>query len=236
MQNKSYIKQIRNAKLIQLIITISISVIFFTLLFSTPLLRNNIFSNVTLSFLCFFLWFILLCSFLFFFIDFVLLRKLALESHHLNQLAYLDDLTSIPNRNSLDLLFMTYNTPESLKDIGCCMLSIANLSEINETVDRDSGDILLRDFCRILEEVGDAYGFVGRNSGNEFILIIEHCSEEKCQNFIDDLNHRFDVYNTINPNLPLKIKVSTILNSQAKMKRLDKLLAATSKMFYHDPS
>lgn len=236
MQNKSYIKQIRTAKLIQLIITISISAIFFILLFSNSLLRNNIFSNVTLTFLCFFFWFILLCSFTFLLVDFLLLRKLALESHHLNQLAYLDDLTNIPNRTSLDLLSKTYNTPESLTDIGCCMLSISNLSEINETIDRESGDILLRDFCRIFEEVGDAYGFVGRNSGNEFILIIEHCFEEKCQNFIDELNQRLDVYNNINPNLPIKIKVSTILNSQAKIKRLDKLLAATSKMFYHDPS
>ncbi len=227
METNTNIKAIYRSKVVQLIVLACIDIFFFLLLLINKDLRDNIIINPTLRFICIFMWISMIISFVFLIIDFNLIRKITVDSHHLNQLAYLDDLTSIPNRASLDIMFKVYNTPESLADIGCFVLSISNLQAVNEKDGREQGDIMLQDFCHIFEGVGDDYGFVGRNGGNEFVLLMEHGTADKLQKFTDSLQSKLDEYNGGNENISLQITSACTLNSQTHISSLGKLLAFT---------
>ena len=67
---------------------------------------------------------------------------------------------------------------------GCVLIELPKIDEINAAHGRLYGDKYIRDFAITLDSVGSKYGFIGRNSGNEFLVIIESCPAEKMQEFV----------------------------------------------------
>lgn len=214
-------------KIIQLILFIILEVIFFTILFSNQELKNNVFSNSGLFTLCLLTWLLCLMILISLFIDVYQLRSFSVTNRELAQLAYLDNKTGIPNRNSLDIIFKSYSTKESLLNVGCCLFTIENLNTFNESAGRDAGDEMIQNFCTILEETGDRYGFVGRNGGNEFIMVVNNCTTEMMEHFYDTLDNRLKLYNEENPQAPIIIKRAYTLNSQEQHSSFSRLLTAT---------
>ncbi len=227
MQEQPYIRKLRQAKLIQLICLLIIELLFIMVLVFSKELRNRIYSNETLFFLCLVTWILALFSLGWLIYDFIKLRTLATESHSLNQTAYLDKLTGVPNRHSLDTVFQTYTTPESLQHTCCVMFTIANLKEINKTHGRQTGDKILQDFCNLLEEIGDNYGFVGRNGGNEFVTIINNCDHDTVKRFIAVLENRISLYNTANENTPIRTRSAYALFDELEVTAFTQMLTAT---------
>ena len=130
-----------------------------------------------------------------YYLDLTLLRSLSAKSRELNRLVYLDALTSIPNRHCLDGFLTDHISSSVLPTLGCCMLSISNLGMINTSLGRTAGDNALQDFSEILEKAGRSYGFVGRNNGNEFVLVTENASEEKMKQFLSSFEKEITSYN-----------------------------------------
>lgn len=232
MNEKNIAKTLKTVKLVQLITALCLDISFFLLFFLNKSLRHTVFANSTLTVICAAVWLTMLCFFIFIVIDLVLCSKLTVKSHELNKLAYLDNLTSIPNRHSLDLLFNQYSTPKSLENVCCCMLGIKNISYINENQGRETGDRLLQDFSLLLEEIGDSYGFVARNSGNEFVLLMDDCSESKFDFFYHSFTTRIAAYNAVNSETPIEFQIAHIINKTERIQRLDQLFAATSSKLY----
>lgn len=232
MNEKSYIKTIGISKFIQLIITGCIDIFFFLFLFLNSDFRNHIFTNKSLSFLCVFIWISLLIFLIFIFLDIIYLRHLSMETHELNKRAYLDRLTNIPNRQSLDMLFETHRTPESLAQMGCGMIRLTNLNEVNDRLGREIGDALLQTFCKLTEEISDSYDFAGRNSGNEFIFVIEECNQNSYAAFIDKLRAKLHQFNTSNLQYPIEAEVAFTMNCQEHFPQLNQLFASTSEKLH----
>ena len=168
-----YFKSYKLFKMIQLILLIVFGCTFFCYLYLDPLLKNNVYSNKNLLTICVFLWAFMIYSLITIIWDFHQLEKNIIDTHALNQVAFLDSLTGIPNRYSCDLIFDKYTNSENIATLGCALVSISNLGEINQTLGRDAGNKSLQDFSNIFETLGDQYGFVGRNSGNEFLAVLE---------------------------------------------------------------
>lgn len=145
-------------------------------------------------------------------------------SHELNRAAYLDNLTGIPNRYSCDLIFDSYKTEESIADIGCCVLTISNLLDVNQIKSHDEGDTIIQNFCDLLEGVGDRYGFVGRNGGNEFLIVINHCNDTLMNEFLEQLSEELASYNQLHTN-QLKIAYEYALNQKEHVSRFADLVA-----------
>lgn len=227
MAEKSFSKMFRMSKIIQFCIFVGLEILFFIVLFCNPSLSKQLYSNKTLLILCALFWILMVFMLLCFLCDFFHLRRFAEENHALNRAAYLDTLTGIPNRHGLDLFFQTYDTPESFSTVGCLLTTITNLKEINETRGHQSGDVIIQGFCSIFEQVGDAYGVVGRNSGNEYVLIVNNCTDTLMKQFIEDLNRHLIEYNRKNPESPICVKHAYILNSEMKAATFIQLLAAT---------
>lgn len=233
MRETSYTRSFNVSKLIQLIIIFIIEAVFLFMLIFNVDLRNNIFENKVLTTLCIFIWISMICFLIFLILDFYMLRTITLESHHLSQVAYFDDLTNIPNRHSLDLLFKDYTSAESIFEVGCCMITLSNLGQINQEHNRNTGDLLLKDFSSIFEEIGSSYGFIGRNDGNEFVLVMDPGLPEKYQKFSTALKKRIASYNYTHPSLPIEIDMAYTLNSEAHTQTLNQLFAVTSAKLYN---
>lgn len=215
-------------KLIQLILLILFGVTFFIYLNMDPLLRNNIYSNRNLLTICVFLWLFMLYSAVCIAADYHQLQKEIVEAHKLNQTAYLDPLTGLPNRNGCDVIINKYTLKRDVSGMGCALIELPLIDEINVAHGRLYGDKYIRDFAIALETVGSKYGFVGRNSGNEFLLIIENCPAEKMQEFVREINAAVDELNKGGADPAMEIELTYILNEQEGLKNF---LAIVSTLY-----
>lgn len=235
MQEKKYVKVFRTAKIIQLCMLLLFQLGFLLVLFLNPQIGREIYDNATLFLLCSLAWVLMLFNLFWLLFDFFQLRSFAIESHALNKAAYLDNLTGIPNRHGLDVLFCTYDTPESISQAGCFMCTIGNLQSVNETLGHKAGDLMIQNFCSIFEKAGDRFGVVGRNGGNEFVLVIRHCSHETMKQFDRFLNQQILEYNQEHPKAPMIIRSTYLLNAEEHAEAFTLLLTATYNKL-HSPA
>lgn len=234
METKNFIKKFRIAKIVQFVLLLLIEIVFFLILLSHPSMTRELYGNRPLFFLCAVVWVLIIFQLLCLLYDAFKLRSFAKESHTLRRLAYLDGLTGIPNRHGLDTIFRTYDTPQSMAEIGCCMLTIENLPEINERLGRVPGDAMIQDFCSILEKVGDSFGIVGRNGGNVFLAVIDNCGSDTIQRFCATLQEELEQYNRKHEQTPLLVRSAYVLNSEAKLDTFPRLLTATYSKLYKE--
>lgn len=232
MEESKFIKKYRKDKTIQLILFAALELVALFILLTNAHLRTRVFTDSALLTLCVITYLTLVISLLFIILDFFTLRKVATDQHDLHKQTYLDNLTGLPNRHSLDIVFRSYNTVDSLEHVGCCLLTISNLIEINNTYGREAGDKLLQFFCSMLEDTCDKYGFVGRNGGNEFIIVINNCNQELIEQCYDAMDERLEEYNKAHPDAPICIKRAHTLNHKEHHSSFSALLTNTyDKLF-----
>lgn len=147
-------------------------------------------------------------------LDFYILTRTASIGRRLNKMAFIDHLTGLPNRYSCDLLISSFNSPERLEKAGFVLMQIANLGNVNQDVGHDNGNWLITEFSSILEDVSENYGYAGRNSGNEFILLMENCDSTAIELFLLELTKRIQGYNEMNLGSPMEVSYSKVLNSE----------------------
>ena len=143
MTENTAIQKYCKRKNIQLMLFIILEAAFFIILFVNPELRSTVFTNSGLFTLCLITWILCILVLLSLFYDIYQLRNFSITSRELQQLAYLDNKTGIPNRTSLDIIFNSYRTAESLQDVGCCLFTLDNLNTLNESVSREAGDQMI---------------------------------------------------------------------------------------------
>ncbi|MCR5031277.1 MAG: GGDEF domain-containing protein [Lachnospiraceae bacterium] len=224
MEETNILSYFRRLKVIQLSIVVLLEITFFLIILLHPVFRVSVFSNRSLFILCTITWISMISSLVFIVVDFIRLRSFAEQTHDLNRKAYLDAMTGIPNRYSCDLIFKTYGNNDQLDQLGCAMLFISNLLDLNDKIGRDQGDALILRFCELLEKAGSPYGFIGRNGGNEYLAVFDQCDEKKMQDFFRDLEKGLAEFNASHPDTPIETKHTYVLNSEKKFKKFDQLI------------
>lgn len=221
---QNYVKEQKIIKIVQLVILVIIELTFILLLLFKPELRTRIYSNFALLTVCTVTWILMIFSLLCLFLDFYRLKSLAIAKHALNKVAYLDTLTGIPNRYSCDLIFQSYADGNNMEQVGCAMIQLANLKAINEALGHSVGDGMLQDFSNLFEKIGDKYGFVARNGGNEFIIVINDCTDKKMGTFTEELSKCVSDYNHLHDYAPIEIDQAYVLNSEMHAERINELI------------
>ncbi len=168
-------------------------------------------------------------------LDFYILSRTASIGRRLNKMAYIDHLTGLPNRYSCDLLINSFNTPERLSGAGFVLMQISNLYSINEDTGHEKGNWLITEFSSILEDVSEDYGYAGRNSGNEFILLIENCDSTAIEMFLLNLTRRIRGYNELNLGSPMEVSYSKVLNSDEHKESISELISLGYKKLREMP-
>lgn len=223
---QDYFKSYKYFKVAQLVLIVIFAIVFFCYLYFDKNLRSNVLSNRSLLTICVFLWLFMVYSLICIVWDFKQLEGNIVHDSVLNKAAYMDTLTGIPNRYSCDRIIEEYGARSDISSIGCALVTISNLSDINSDRGRIAGNVVLRDFSRVFDTVGSRYGFVGRNSGNEFLFVMENCDDSRMNDFIADLNASLDKLNEIENNTKIEISTHYILNSEMNITDFTELVAA----------
>ncbi len=221
-------------KIISLVILAILTIILVVMFFRDQAVVDGIIASPTPP--IFYVMLITLILFTFSVIfDFYILHRTASIGRHLNRLAYIDKLTGLPNRYSCDLIFESFSSPEILPDAGFLLLKINNLSSINKDNGHTNGNFLISEFSSILEDVSQDYGHIGRNGGNEFIMIMENCDDVKADMFLMDLTKRIHGYNEMNIGDPLEVAYSRCLNRDEHKEKIAELISLGYKRLKEIP-
>jgi len=225
---KKNVHRFKILKVIELSVFIILEVIFLIVLLTNKTMKSSIFVDKSLFTLCSVMYATIILSLSFLIYDFIKIRELKIQSHQLENLAYLDSKTGIPNRTSCSMFFDTHGSKDSLNGI-CCMVSeISNIKAINEANGKDVGDKVIRDFSNILESSAKDFGFVGRNGGNEFVTVIEKCTDEKLASFCKLLSNGIDEYNKHEP-VSIVVRSESVLFDKEEVSSFSELIAQAYK-------
>lgn len=96
----------------------------------------------------------------------------------LEQMAYRDPLTGLPNRNEMNRFFDTCRTQETL---GLLFLDLDQFKTVNDTLGHDMGDLLVQEVGIRLHSFARGGQRVYRIGGDEFLMIIESCNRERAE-------------------------------------------------------
>jgi diguanylate cyclase (GGDEF)-like protein/PAS domain S-box-containing protein len=95
--------------------------------------------------------------------------------HRIGQLAYLDQLTGLPNRkfvlDRIDRLVAMHHRTK--QDAAVLFIDLDNFKALNDTHGHDKGDMLLKQVANRLQTCVRHYDCVGRFGGDEFVIVLE---------------------------------------------------------------
>lgn len=122
------------------------------------------------------------------------MQKLYLEHYQttrmLEHISIYDSLTGVYNRNALHKLVnndtLTFN--DSLgTNIGILLFDIDHFKKVNDTYGHASGDVVLKEITLLAEKCISEKDCIIRWGGEEFVVIIPECSEDKAYEIADSI-------------------------------------------------
>lgn len=103
----------------------------------------------------------------------------------LKSLAYVDYLTDVNNRRSLEKILdhELKRIKRTKGNLSIVMLDLDNFKELNDSLGHTTGDKILRDFAKIMKEISREIDIVCRYGGDEFVIILPETNEEGAKKF-----------------------------------------------------
>lgn len=191
-------------KTVQLVLFILVAVVVIAWVFPNSGIYHEVAVNPTMKLLAGALWAVLLLSFVFILLDYVFFFNHLKEYKEMDLAVHSDPLSGIANRFSCDIMIEKYLDKPLPEDMGCIMFDLTNIQQINRLFGHLQGNMAIRDFSNILRLSSDELCFVGRNGGNKFLAIFEHCTEDDIQKFLDRISMRVENHNRDVMNSPLE--------------------------------
>lgn len=107
--------------------------------------------------------------------------RLVQSNCELNEKAYIDLATGLPNKNKC--AEMTASPLAVSSPTACFMLDLNDLKVVNDTLGHEMGDLMILNFAKLLRQTVPSKYFVGRFGGDEFIVIAEKIADR------NEVNH-----------------------------------------------
>ncbi|HWP95166.1 MAG TPA: diguanylate cyclase [Gammaproteobacteria bacterium] len=108
-----------------------------------------------------------------------LFDQVKMQQKHLYELAMIDPLTGLYNRNSLNEFASKYFLEATRHDfdLSLLLIDIDHFKRINDTHGHLTGDIVLEEIGGMLKRFCRQEDFAARFGGEEFLVIMPHCNE-----------------------------------------------------------
>ena len=127
--------------------------------------------------------------------------KMAMNNKLLEQKAYTDAHTGLPNKNACNELL---NKKDIITDsTACIMFDLNNLKTVNDTMGHSAGDRLIMDFAQLLRSVIPEKNFVGRYGGDEFVAVIRDMPKEDVIGVLEKLKEKVEDFNDHGKNIKI---------------------------------
>ncbi len=105
--------------------------------------------------------------------------KLSSQNTILDKLASIDPLTGLYNRRSMQV-FLNHAL-ESGENFCLVMCDIDNFKRVNDTYGHDSGDVVLKEISKIIQQQVKDHGYVCRWGGEEILILSNAPLDYTCQ-------------------------------------------------------
>lgn len=232
MTKKEIISFIKKGILLRLSSVIFVDTCFLITLIGNSDIRNGVLHDSSMMLLCAFIFLFIIITLLFAFIDFKRLQNFIRTDDQNLIIRYMNEAEGILNRFNCDSLFRSDEMHAVLPNIGCSMIEIKDLKRINEVSGREAGDLIIEAFCKILERIGNEYGVVVRNGGNEFLIIIADCTVQLMEECLEKLNASISSYNDSTESTTIEISQAYVLNSNYGKTSFPELLTVVYKKLH----
>lgn len=216
-------------KTIQLFLFLCITCAALVAVFKDNELYQMIGSNVSVRFISMLLWLTLGFSFIFILIDFRISASMKKDYKELDYALRNDRVAGIANRYSCDAMIDKYVDTVLPDNIGCVMLEISNIREINETYGHTRGNAAIQEFANILLTASVGLCFVGRNGGNKFMALFEDCTAERMNAFLVRVNGKIDAHNRRSETPPLEYRTGSAFSAEDKVPGITQLISLSDK-------
>lgn len=222
-------KKFEMVKTIQLILFFLITGVGLAVIFTDAQLYQMIGSNRSVRVLCILLWLTMACSFLFIFWDFSTHNSFKKDYRELDYALYNDRLSGIANRFSCDAMIEKYADKPLPDKIGCIMINISNIRDINEKYGHIKGNRVIRDFSDMLHVTSLGLCFVGRNGGNKFMALFEDSSAEQMHTFLTRVNEKIELYNSDPANPHINYGTGSAYSGEDKLDAITSLISLADR-------
>lgn len=192
-------------KIVQLSLLVVLTLISFYLLMK-PEVKQYVFSSLAATILFIVIWILLIASFIFLLIDFNLISSIKINYHNLYDVAYSDQLSSIPNRFSCDRVIEKYHDKELPDDLSCVMIVLSNLPQVNSLYDH--------------------------TTGNKLLAIFEHSERQKIDTFLARIEDRVNQHNQSSTAISIEYRTGIAVNSEEHMDQITELIALADKRIF----
>ena len=127
--------------------------------------------------------------------------KMSVLNKLLEQRAYTDAHTGLPNKDACEVFLKNKETVA--KHTACIMFDLNNLKIINDSKGHSKGDQLILNFARLLRNVIPKEAFVGRYGGDEFMVVIYNTSKTEIEDILMQLSREKDSLNSRGNDMPI---------------------------------
>lgn len=117
------------------------------------------------------------------------------RNRQLEQKAFIDEHTGLPNKGRCELFFSDSNITN--ETFACIVFDLNNLKKANDTLGHSVGDQLIANFARLLRNAIPAPHFVGRYGGDEFMAVIYGADKESVEKILDKLYRDVGEFNQL---------------------------------------
>lgn len=188
-------RKFHKVKSIQLVLFLCLAVFCLLMALSDSRLFHLIASDGQFRIMGILLWLLFGLSFFFIFMDFSLFSSVKRDYRELDFAVSFDPTSGIANRYSCDALISQYQDQPFPPNVGCMMLELTNLSQVNRSGGHEAGNRLIQSFSVILQSAASDLCFVGRNDGNRFLALFESCNPEKLKLFFQRIEKGVENHN-----------------------------------------
>lgn len=140
-----------------------------------------------------------------------------------------DTVTGFANRAGCDDIISLYMDKPLPAGIGCIMLGISNIREINDAHGHLEGNTAIRHFGDILRDAASGSCFVGRNGGIVFMALFEDCSQEKIASFLSGVEARVEKGNAEKGSVVIQYKYGIAFEEGAEVQNINQLVALADR-------
>ncbi len=116
-------------------------------------------------------------------------RTISSYQHDIEQMATIDKLTGLYNRQALDMLFtqLMLDQKRNNKDLSLLLLDIDHFKQTNDTHGHLTGDAVLEHIAKLMKSRLREMDIVCRWGGEEFLVLLKGCNLETACNMGEEL-------------------------------------------------
>lgn len=146
--------------------------------------------------------------------------------------AYIDS-TGIMNKNACMERMNLLDNKDSTLNIGFVMFDLNNLKQVNDDWGHEEGDKLIQNFVLLLRQASNKEYFLARFGGDEFVAIIENCTEAMMKSYLKRIEELTGHFNRAQ-GIPISYACGFAISTKEHYYLMDDLLKEADKKMYEN--